>query len=136
LKTTGRYQLVGDPTAPTPTAQKKGILAELTPYSWEINQELPVEGNLRERVVYLLKSYEIFDQVSHNQWDPNRVPDEREGSNPKIDGLGFGSIEDIHNSVHGMVGGNGEDGLGRKVTGHMSSVPISAFDPIFWLHHT
>ena len=35
------------------------------------------------------------------------------------------SLESIHDRVHVFVGGNG----------HMSYVPYSAFDPIFWLHH-
>jgi tyrosinase len=33
-------------------------------------------------------------------------------------------VEGIHNSVHGWVGGA------------MSAVPVSAYDPIFWAHHT
>ncbi|KAF8316753.1 Di-copper centre-containing protein [Clavulina sp. PMI_390] len=37
------------------------------------------------------------------------------------------SLEDIHNNIHGWTGGN--DG------GHMSIVPVAAFDPIFYLHH-
>ena len=36
-----------------------------------------------------------------------------------------GSLEYIHNLVHGVVGGRG----------HMSDTSTSAFDPIFWLHH-
>jgi len=35
------------------------------------------------------------------------------------------SLESIHDSIHVLVGGNG----------HMSSVPVAAFDPIFFLHH-
>jgi tyrosinase len=35
------------------------------------------------------------------------------------------SLEDIHNSIHDFVGGKG----------HMGSVPVAAFDPLFWLHH-
>ena len=35
------------------------------------------------------------------------------------------SLEGIHNNIHDWVGGNG----------HMSQVPVAAFDPIFWLHH-
>jgi len=35
------------------------------------------------------------------------------------------AVENIHDDVHGRVGGGG----------HMSYVPYSAFDPIFWLHH-
>ncbi|TFK74620.1 Di-copper centre-containing protein [Pluteus cervinus] len=36
------------------------------------------------------------------------------------------SLESIHDTVHVLLGG----------AGHMSSVPVAAFDPIFWLHHT
>ncbi|KAK6515094.1 hypothetical protein TWF506_007441 [Arthrobotrys conoides] len=35
------------------------------------------------------------------------------------------SIESIHDEVHAAVGGQG----------HMTYVPYSAYDPIFWLHH-
>ncbi|KAG8527171.1 uncharacterized protein KY384_008601 [Bacidia gigantensis] len=38
----------------------------------------------------------------------------------------YDSIENIHNGIHTLIG-NG---------GHMAIVPYSAFDPIFWLHHT
>ncbi|KAL8792906.1 MAG: hypothetical protein Q9195_004483 [Heterodermia aff. obscurata] len=37
----------------------------------------------------------------------------------------FGSLEGLHDDYHGLTGGNG----------HMSRVPVAAFDPIFWLHH-
>ncbi|KAE8445423.1 hypothetical protein EG329_013436 [Mollisiaceae sp. DMI_Dod_QoI] len=36
------------------------------------------------------------------------------------------SLEDIHNGIHGAVGGPG---------GHMGDLDYSAFDPVFWLHH-
>ena len=35
-------------------------------------------------------------------------------------------LETPHNSLHNIIGGNG---------GNMSDISISAFDPIFWLHH-
>ncbi len=35
-------------------------------------------------------------------------------------------VEDIHNRIHGWIGGR---------CGDMSYVPFSAFDPIFWIHH-
>ena len=38
----------------------------------------------------------------------------------------YASLEDIHNSIHGEVGGN---------AGHMAELDYSAFDPVFWLHH-
>jgi hypothetical protein len=37
-----------------------------------------------------------------------------------------GSLEGIHGSYHGIIGGPG---------GHMSKVPVAAFDPVFWFHH-
>ncbi|KAM6534644.1 hypothetical protein FALCPG4_004271 [Fusarium falciforme] len=45
---------------------------------------------------------------------------------------GYLSLEYIHNNVHNVTGGGDlvESGLG-----HMSDVPVAAFDPIFWLHH-
>ena len=35
------------------------------------------------------------------------------------------SLESIHNSIHGYIGGNG----------HFGAIGFAAFDPIFWLHH-
>ncbi|KAK9776313.1 putative tyrosinase [Seiridium cardinale] len=41
------------------------------------------------------------------------------------------SLEYRHKNVHNLSGGNNfETGLG-----HMSDVPVTAFDPLFWLHH-
>ncbi len=37
----------------------------------------------------------------------------------------YASLEGIHNNIHVWVGGSG----------HMTHVPVAAFDPIFWLHH-
>ncbi|KAF4455889.1 tyrosinase precursor [Fusarium albosuccineum] len=136
LSSTTRYQSAGVSTEQSPAQQKRALIDSITPFTREVNRELRVEANLRERVVYLLQSYEVFDQVSHNQWDPNQRPPNRGGRPSTVPGLGFGSIEDIHNTLHVLVGGQGRDNLGRGRTGHMSQVPISAFDPIFWLHHT
>ena len=40
------------------------------------------------------------------------------------DATNYGSLEDIHNTVHNLVGGS---------RGHMSGIEVSAFDPLFWL---
>ncbi|KAH1293571.1 prephenate dehydrogenase (NADP(+)) [Aspergillus fumigatus] len=49
------------------------------------------------------------------------------------------SLEYIHNNVHNWVGGTDYLGDPSKPdlqgAGHMSSVPVAAFDPIFWLYH-
>ena len=39
---------------------------------------------------------------------------------------GYVPLETPHNSIHDIIGGDG---------GNMSDITISAFDPIFWLHH-
>ncbi|KAI9894687.1 MAG: hypothetical protein M1814_002043 [Vezdaea aestivalis] len=44
----------------------------------------------------------------------------------EMDEISSGSMEALHNDYHVIVGGAG---------GHMSNVPIAAFDPIFYLHH-
>ncbi|KAI4599576.1 hypothetical protein KJ359_002023 [Pestalotiopsis sp. 9143b] len=43
----------------------------------------------------------------------------------------FMSLEYIHNNVHNDAGGfRPAEGVG-----HMSDVPVAAFDPLFWMHH-
>jgi hypothetical protein len=39
---------------------------------------------------------------------------------------GYVPLETPHNAIHNIIGGKG---------GNMSEISISAFDPIFWLHH-
>ncbi|CAK1367039.1 Tyrosinase [Cercospora beticola] len=42
------------------------------------------------------------------------------------------SLEGIHNTIHTNVGGPGSNGVSG---GHMTFLPLAAFDPIFFLHH-
>ncbi|KAH7311251.1 hypothetical protein B0I35DRAFT_481241 [Stachybotrys elegans] len=42
-----------------------------------------------------------------------------------------GSIEHLHNTYHGTIGGL--PNMGPR--GHMSFIEMAAFDPIFWIHH-
>ena len=72
-----------------------------------------MERNLTERVVYLLQSYERYGPMSHNSFN---------AGHPEL----YGSLEDTHNTFHVRIGRGG----------HMNHVAVSAFDPIFWLHHT
>ncbi|KAF7896062.1 hypothetical protein EAF00_006077 [Botryotinia globosa] len=56
-------------------------------------------------------------------WQPyNRFSNKGSGSS------GFGNVESIHDTVHTLTGG-------YIYSGHMSVVPVAAFDPIFWFHH-
>ncbi|KAK6957307.1 hypothetical protein Daesc_000090 [Daldinia eschscholtzii] len=49
----------------------------------------------------------------------------------------FDSAENIHDLMHMMCGGGGArtDRENIYYAGHMSHVPVAAFDPIFWFHH-
>lgn len=42
------------------------------------------------------------------------------------------SLEAIHNTVHQTAGGPGSDSVSG---GHMTYLPLAAFDPVFWFHH-
>ncbi|KAJ5267299.1 hypothetical protein N7478_010107 [Penicillium angulare] len=45
------------------------------------------------------------------------------------------SLEMIHNNIHEWTGGSGVRSDGTFTQGHMANVPVSSFDPIFWMHH-
>ncbi|KAK1640802.1 hypothetical protein BDP81DRAFT_457782 [Colletotrichum phormii] len=80
--------------------------------------KLGVKGmNVSERILFLLQGYKGFGAVSNNSEFGNGTTE--------IPFNDWGSIEDVHNAVHGYIGG-----------GYMGRPPLSAFDPIFWLHHT
>lgn len=78
------------------------------------------ERNLTERVSYILRAYQRYGSMSNNRYRGDNKVDKTE------DKENWGSMEDIHNVIHDLTGGGG----------HMSHIEISAFDPIFWLHHT
>ena len=87
----------------------------------KFSDKIPVlnaERNLTERTAWILQAYKSYVAMSKNEF--------RAGKDGKMvdDAANWGSLEDIHNAVHDLIGGTG---------GHMSSVPHSAFDPIFWL---
>ncbi|KAK3374755.1 common central domain of tyrosinase-domain-containing protein [Podospora didyma] len=77
-------------------------------------------GDLVSRLMSTVHSWEAFSTTAT--------------SSESTDWKQWISLEYIHNNLHVFIGGNGalfpDDGLG-----HMSSVPVSAFDPIFYFHH-
>ncbi|RPB05865.1 Di-copper centre-containing protein [Choiromyces venosus 120613-1] len=83
-------------------------------------EKLPNPGtnglNLRDRVYALLSrnNYQNFAFFSNDGWNNNGNPDD------------YDSLESVHNTIHGTIGGGG----------HMSTPAYAGFDPIFWLHHT
>ncbi|KAH8725083.1 common central domain of tyrosinase-domain-containing protein [Phaeosphaeriaceae sp. PMI808] len=65
------------------------------------------QPNLRDMLYKLLTIYQPFNQVSN-----------------KANGGSIGNFETLHDGLHNVFG-----------LGHMGIVEVSAFDPIFWLHH-
>ncbi|KAK3383259.1 hypothetical protein B0T24DRAFT_661801 [Lasiosphaeria ovina] len=80
-------------------------------------------ASLSQRLYILFSNYANYSLISNNAWIPLT-------SNASYD-----SIESLHDTVHNLAGGGG---LGQPNVqgGHMSYIPYSAFDPIFFLHHT
>ena len=72
------------------------------------------ERNLTERTAWILQAYESYMAMSNNKFRNS------EDGNPIEEAANWGSLEDIHNAVHGLLGGGG----------HISSIANSAFDPI------
>jgi tyrosinase len=68
--------------------------------------------SIRDRIYNLFSNSRNYTEFSNKAWFPS-------------DGGNYDSIESVHDQIHGLVGSGG----------HMSYVPYSAFDPIFWLHH-
>lgn len=75
---------------------------------------------LRAQIMVLMNdpNYKDYAAFVNHQYDPKMVGKE-EGS--------YASIEDVHNSIHGLMGGD---------EGHMAELDYASFDPSFWLHHT
>lgn len=81
-------------------------------YENPLSSRYKKDKNLTERTLYVLLAYEKYEPMS---------------SNAAVETINsWGSFEDIHNAVHLYVGGNG----------HMGDIGVSAFDPLFWCHHT
>ncbi|EMD31424.1 hypothetical protein CERSUDRAFT_163071 [Gelatoporia subvermispora B] len=70
---------------------------------------------IRTQMYYCLVTLETWDSLSNHTANP----DSRDIA---------GSLEAIHDDMHVLIGGT-------KPTGHMADSTVSAFDPIFFLHH-
>ncbi|RFN51310.1 di-copper centre-containing protein [Fusarium flagelliforme] len=113
------------------------IVKSLRDYRWnpEDNTEDVRMGNLTASLrdaFYRVLTIEKFEDFA-----TKRKP----GGEPRTKGntkeYAFDSAENIHDNLHGWCGGDRTDASteGYALLGHMSHVPLAAFDPIFWLHH-
>ncbi|KZT33401.1 Di-copper centre-containing protein [Sistotremastrum suecicum HHB10207 ss-3] len=90
----------------------------------------PKYPNDISEVVYRLFTEKYFSTYSHfasTNYEKNEQKQKRLAD--------FLSLEAIHNNLHLWLGGGGPRDKSESGPGHMSIVPVAAFDPIFWLHH-
>ncbi len=73
-------------------------------------------ATFEQRIYNLFANYDKYSTFSNEGWIPQNSNDS--GS--------YDSIESLHDTIHNIAGG---------FSGHMSYIPFSAFDPIFFLHH-
>jgi tyrosinase len=79
-------------------------------------------ASLGQRLYILFSNYGNYSTFSNNAWIP------------LINEASYDSLESLHDTVHNLAGGGGV-GQSNPQGGHMSFIPYSAFDPIFFLHH-
>ncbi|KAK3996859.1 putative tyrosinase [Cladorrhinum sp. PSN332] len=102
------------PTTTGPDAESNHALVAL---NLDQNQK-----SLSQRLYILFSNYGNYSRFSNNAWIP------------LVNNASYDSIESLHDTIHNLAGGGG---LGQPNIqgGHMSFIPYSAFDPIFFLHH-
>jgi len=107
-------------TLRSPTTNDNTAISNNSLVARNFDQNLP---SVSQRLYNLFSNNANYTSFSNNAWIPL-------GSNESYD-----SLESLHDTVHTLAGGGG---FGQPNTqgGHMSFIPYSGFDPIFWLHHT
>ncbi|KAJ5404736.1 hypothetical protein N7465_006020 [Penicillium sp. CMV-2018d] len=70
-------------------------------------------------------AYKPFSSTHYCDYRKNVEKDK-----PPLTPCEYLSLEMIHNNIHNWTGG-----ATQNAQGHMSDVPVAAFDPIFFLHH-
>ncbi|KAK4202248.1 putative tyrosinase [Triangularia verruculosa] len=102
------------PTNWGPGAQSNNSMVAMT-----IDQN---QRSLSQRLYILFSNYGNYSRFSNNAWIPF------------VNNASYDSIESLHDTIHNLAGGGGIGQLNIR-GGHMSFIPYSAFDPIFFLHH-
>lgn len=80
----------------------------------QVNSAITNMSAALRRSVVIVLAFQNYNAFSNNRWLQNQEPGD------------YGSLENIHDNLHGAIGGRG----------HMGALDVSAFDPVFWLHHT
>lgn len=106
-------------TVRSPTTTGLGAQSNNSLVALNLNQN---QRSLSQRLYILFSNYGNYSRFSNNAWIP------------LLNNASYDSVESLHDTIHNLAGGGG---LGQPNVqgGHMSFIPYSAFDPIFFLHH-
>ncbi|KAK3337241.1 hypothetical protein B0T19DRAFT_481606 [Cercophora scortea] len=107
-------------TLRSPTTNNTDALSNNSQVALNLDQNV---ASLSQRLYILFSNYGNYSTFSNNAW----IPLINDGS--------YDSLEALHDTVHNLAGGGGRDQPNSQ-GGHMAYIPYSAFDPIFFLHHT
>ena len=78
----------------------------------KLHTPMGIDANTLPEYVYRLFSNKVsYETFATERWGKGQWP------------KAFISLENIHGSVHGSIGGD---------NGHMGTIEVAAFDPIFW----
>ncbi|KAH8884511.1 Di-copper centre-containing protein [Thozetella sp. PMI_491] len=98
-------------TLRAPTTGDSSAQSNNTAVAGSLDQNRAV---IEQRLYNLFANYDDYSMFSNEGWIN------------QSNSLAYDSIESLHDTIHNIAGG---------FTGHMSYIPFSAFDPIFFLHH-
>jgi tyrosinase len=97
-----------------PSTKQANAVTQVNRLLSTLNTQQPSWGQRIYNLFVLDPNYDFMD-FSNEIFNPA-------SSSSQVD-----SIESIHNSIHTEIGGPN--------LGHMAIIDVSAFDPIFWMHH-
>ena len=107
------------------------VLRDYTPEVQDSSRQGNLTASLRDAFyrVVMIKEFEDFAT--------KRLPNHRASDPDSKKQTSFASCENLHDNMHGWCGGDqlATDKQDVQLLGHMSHVPVAAFDPIFWVHH-
>ena len=112
------------------------IVKALRDYKWEpVNNTNSRNGNLTASLRDAF--YRVLTFSSFEDFATKRLPGAGAETIPNSKDFAFDSSENLHDNVRGWCGGpiTKPDSKNASQMGHMSHVPLAAFDPIFWMHH-
>ncbi|KAF1920346.1 common central domain of tyrosinase-domain-containing protein [Ampelomyces quisqualis] len=112
-------EMGGGPWNSWPTTLRRPVANPTRSNNNEVNARMnSIRISLRDRIFALFASKQSWGNASTSQI----------GVRTDLSGSGVDSFESVHDVVHNTAGG--------ETGGHMYYLDVSAFDPIFWLHHT